>query len=549
MKKTGFLSLLLLCCNFLEAQITDRSRPAAWNDLVNGGRFMDRFEAIPIMNKPTSDTWGGENVLPRDTSNGIEDRVYSYWGGNIVRGDDGKYHLYVCRWREDSPKGHMEWFHSIVVHAVADNAIGPYKVMDIVGSGHNPEAFQLKDGSYVIYVIDGYYHSKSLNGPWEYNTFHFDARDRPVIEGLSNLSFARREDGSFLMVCRGGGIWFSKDGISSYNQVSDKSVYPPVDGRFEDPVIWKTNIQYHMIVNDWYGRIAYYLRSKDGVNWKVDTGEAYMPGLAIYEDGTKVDWFKYERIKVLQDELGRAYQANFAVIDTLKHEDKPRDTHSSKNISIPLIVGRQIELLGKKKITERTKRIQLLIKAEEGFNPHTDIDLESLRFGASEAVNYGGGCVAVDSKMKGNDLIITFNGKGNGLSAENFVGKLLGKTSDGELLFGYTRLPWISYYEPILSPKSPEIEQASEGADIQVEIQNFGQVTSSIIPIQIYVKEQNGYEKIAAAELQGIEPFEKIKLRLFTKYEFVKGGIYTLKLVVKTEDNHFEESEFEVKVE
>ena len=105
------------------------------------------------------------------------------------------------------------------------------------------------------------------------------------------------------------------------------------------PVIWRDHIQYHLIVNDWLGRIAFYLRSKDGVNWVVDPGEAYMPGVAVHADGQVEDWFKYERLKVYQDKYGRAIQANFAVIDTLKNEDKPFDHHSSKNISIPLNPG------------------------------------------------------------------------------------------------------------------------------------------------------------------------------------------------------------------
>ena len=149
------------------AQITDRARPAEWNHLVKGGRFMDLFLPIPIIGSSTRDTWGADNVIPRYVDNGIEDNDYSYWGGNAVLGDDGKYHLFVCRWREDSPKGHMEWFHSEVVHTVSDKPMGPYKVKDVVGSGHNPELFRLKDGSYVIYVIDGQYRSKTLNGQWE----------------------------------------------------------------------------------------------------------------------------------------------------------------------------------------------------------------------------------------------------------------------------------------------------------------------------------------------------------------------------------------------
>ena len=109
-------------------------------------------------------------------------------GGNAFVGSDGKYHLYVCRGREDSPRGHAEWGNSIVVHAVADIPTGPYKVKDTVGPGHNPEVFQLKDGRYVIYVINGYYIADSVDDPWQREKFQFNPRDRHIIEGLSNLS-------------------------------------------------------------------------------------------------------------------------------------------------------------------------------------------------------------------------------------------------------------------------------------------------------------------------------------------------------------------------
>lgn len=429
------------------AQIVERQRPTEWNALVFGGRFMDRFLPMKNTGELTSETWGAKEVIPRYIDNGIEDNIYSYWGGNVKLGDDGKYHLFVCVWRENSPKGHMFWPNSSVYHAVADNSFGPYNLKDSVGFGHNPEIFQLNDGSYIIYVINGYYLGNNLNGPWEFKKFDFDPRDRKIIEGLSNLTFAQREDGSYIMVCRGGGVWLSKTGISPYSQVSNKRVYPAVEGRFEDPVIWKTNIQYHLVVNDWFGRIAWYLRSEDGINWKVDPGEAYLPGIAKYEDGTEVNWFKYERFKVFQDKFGRATQAHFAVIDTLKQLDLPNDNHSSKHIIIPLSVGRLITILNKDKITTNTKTIKVKIEAEEGFNPHTDIDVNSLFFGASEEVNFGRGCVVQKTEKSGYDLIVTFNGKGNGITADNFAAKLLGKTSEGKLLFAYSRLPEVQYIE------------------------------------------------------------------------------------------------------
>jgi len=496
--------LLLTCCIFTYeayALSVERERPKEWDALVAGGRFMDRFLPMPVQGELTNETWGADNVKPRCVANGLEDNEWSYWGGNAKLGVDGKYHLYVCRWREDSKKGHMEWPRSLVVHAVSDNSFGPYKVKATVGKGHNPEVFQLADGRYVIYVINGYYIADGVNGPWEYNKFEFKQRGRRIIEGLSNLTFARREDGSFLMVCRGGGVWFSKTGISSYNQVTDKRVYPPVEGRFEDPVVWRTNVQYHLIVNDWYGRIAFYLRSKDGINWKVDPGEAYLPGIAKYEDGTTVDWYKYERIKMLQDEYGRATQAHFAVIDVVKLEDKGDDNHSSKHICIPLTVGRLLSILDKEQITAKTKTIRVKIKAEDDINPHTDIDIDSLRFGASEEVNFGRGSKVIKTERSGDDLVVTFDGAGNGITEDNFAGKLLGKTSSGKLLFGYARLPWVDYIEPALSAQRPRFAKSENGFKIAVEVQNFGQVASR--PAVVKIESINGGQvaEVAAGEV------------------------------------------------
>ncbi len=506
-----FLILVMFSAQ-VRAQVTQRERPAEWNNLVDGGRFLDRFLPIAPVGKLACNTWGVKGVIPRYVDNGIEDNEWSYWGGDIIV-ENGKYHLFVCRWREDSPKGHMEWPNSIVVHAVSDNSEGSFKVQEVIGKGHNPEAFRLKDGRYVIYVIDGYYIADNINGPWTYGKFEFNPRDRKIIEGLSNLSFAQREDGSYIMVCRGGGIWFSKDGISEYSQVTSKRVYPDVDGRFEDPVIWRDNVQYNMIVNDWLGRIAYYLRSKDGIHWKIDPGEAYTTGIAIYKDGTKEDWFKYERIKIFQDKYGRAVQANFAVIDTLKSEDKPNDRHSSKNISIPLNKGLLMTVLNQDKIDEKTKSIKVKIEAEDDFDPQASIDLGSLRFGASEKVNFGLGSKAVKSENVGKDLIVTFKGAGNGLNEDDFAAKLVGRTRDGKLLFGFARLPGLNYLEPELSSCLPLLVKTSSGYELDVEVQNFGQVTSK--PGSLKIEQALGSkDNITSGEIPPLRPFEKVTLKL-----------------------------------
>ncbi len=485
-KKRSLVLIILahLVC-LVQAQHEDIARPEAWKDLALGGRFMDRFEPTPLVGPRTNDCWGVDAVKPRDVLNGIEEAAWSYWGGNTVQGQDKMFHLFVCRWPENHPKGHMAWGGSEVVRAVSGNRLGPYRVAEVIGPGHNPELYRLKDGRYVCYVINAYYLGQTINGPWERKQFEFNARDRKIVADLSNLSFSIREDGSYLMVNRGGGMWVSRDGVSPWEQVTQGSMYPKVEGRFEDPVLWRTEVQYHMIVNDWHGRIAYHLRSKHGLHWKVDSGEAYLPGLARSEDGKEDEWYKYERIKLFLDQHRRAVQANFAVIDYSKWEDKASDIHSSKNISIPLTPGRILTLLNKERITRYSMEVRVRIAAEPGFDPYADVQLNSLRFGAPEEVDFGRGAQLVGIEKQGKDLIAVFAGWGNGFSDHNFAGKLLGRTSKGTLLFGYCRLPWVNYEEPILTVSRPQILAQDSRYVLKVAVSNHGQWASEPSELQI----------------------------------------------------------------
>jgi len=93
---TYALLLGLLFSIQINAQIKERERPEEWNQLVEGGRFLDRFMPISPLGNLTTEIWGAHDVIPRYTDNGIEDPAWSYWGGNILKGDDGIYHLFVC---------------------------------------------------------------------------------------------------------------------------------------------------------------------------------------------------------------------------------------------------------------------------------------------------------------------------------------------------------------------------------------------------------------------------------------------------------------------
>ena len=488
-----------------KAQVEERQRPAEWEKLVMGGRYMDRFEAM-APSRTARANWGAEAVRQRYVDNGIEQDGISFWGGNILKGKDGLYHMYVCGWPENSRKGHMFWPNSTVFHATSQQLGGPYKVQNSIGKGHNPEAYVLDDGRIVVYTIDGYYIADRPEGPWMFGKFEFDQRGHRIIEGLSNLTFCRRQDGSRLMVCRGGGVWISRDGLKPWRQITSERVYPKVEGRFEDPVVWRDSLQYHLIVNDWLGRVAWYERSLDGIHWIVEPGEAYTYAFSRHEDGIAEPWFKYERAKVFQDGQGRVVQMNFAVIDTLKNEDRPNDTHSSKNICITMNKGLLLEVLNTGPITAKTKKIELRIRGEKDFDPAKEVDVKSLILGSYKEVNYGRGVKPVKVKQEGGDLIVTFSGKGSGIDANEWAPKLIGRSKTGKLLWGYARLQYVNYNPAILSPSA-----AYEKDGLQwVEVENFGLTESE--PQTITIK--NVKNKEVSVSVPALKPYEKKVLKL-----------------------------------
>ena len=487
------------------AQVEERQRPAEWEQLVLGGRHMDRFETM-APSRTARANWGAEAVRNRYVDNGIEQDGISFWGGNILKGQDGQYHLYVCGWPENSPKGHMFWGNSTVFHATSRNLGGPYKVQNSIGKGHNPEAYVLDDGRIVVYTIDGYYIADRPEGPWMFGKFEFDQRGHRIIEGLSNLTFCRRQDGSRLMVCRGGGVWISRDGLQPWRQITSERVYPKVEGRFEDPIVWRDSLQYHLIVNDWLGRIAWYERSLDGMHWIVEPGEAYTYAFSRHEDGTAEPWFKYERAKVFQDEEGRVIQMNFAVIDTLKNEDLPGDRHSSKNICIRMNKGLLLEVLNTEPISARTKKIELRIKGEKDFDPAAEVDVKSLTFGSYKEVNYGRGAKAVKVRQEGNDLIVTFNAKGCGIDSDEWAPKLIGRSKSGKLLWGYAKLPYVNYQPAVLSASAAYEKDGAQWVDVE----NFGLTASE--PQTLMVKNSQGRE--VSVNVPALQPYGKAKLPL-----------------------------------
>lgn len=523
----NYLKLLSLSAAFTASLASAQS-------LVNGGQFKDRI--MPMQGSVTLETlkaenpnakiWGAPEVQNRYVDNGTERDDMNIWGGNVYKDEDGLYHQFVAGWNGVT-RPFSYWSNSDIYHFTSTTPYGPFTNGVNIGRGHNPEIFRAKDGTYVVYALIGNsscwrHTAQSLNGPWTFEQMPYDLRDRALSTGstttYSNWTFARREDGSQYCMDRGGAVWISTDGLSEFCQVLGTSCYPNGGGgTFEDPVVWKDEVQYHMIVNDWKARKAYYSRSADGFHWVAEDGLAYDIEISVHTDGTREEWYKYERPRVFQDSYGRAIQLNMAVIDTIKAEDLANDHHSSKNIAMPLNPGLRLFVLNEDPITTATEEISVKVMAEDGFCPSTDLDIASLRFGSHKKVNNGGGAPATDSRTdEDGNLILTFNGKETGIDAGEFAPKLIGHYTEGYLMnietghslkpsfcYGYARLPYHNYSPAYLSPVLPEIGEGSIVTAVRID--NYG-LSASTEGQTVKVMTTNG-TVLATGTVKTIEPY------------------------------------------
>lgn len=481
---------------------------------VRGGQFKDLILPMPIINGlESAGIWGNENVVPRDRDNGMEDMQWCYWGGNPIKGKDGNYHIAVCRWPENT--GHMGWFESEVAHCVSDNPFGPYQITQaIVKKGHNPEVMRMPDGSFVLHIMNGNaYTSDTMPGPWTHiGRMSMDSRGFTASNRMgSNLTTEYRPDGSIVVMLKNGYIAISNTGILGPYKMASTDNYSRATGYPEDPVIWRSRHQYHCVYNHAQDRRSAYMRSLDGVHWKNEYGLPYDASTTFYTDGTKNTWYKFERPKVLQDKLGRATHLSLAVMDVAKGADKGNDKHSSKNMVMPLVTEKAISIQGDSPITPDNKTIVLKIKAEKGFDPQLDLNLDSLRFGSDTVVNHGGGCKAQSSKAAGNDLIITFAGK-HGLTHHDYDFKLIGKTKSGDLVFGYALLPGKSPRAASLIALPHTIKEVGGKNVLECAIENAGLSDSKAQKVLFYEYSREGRRLVAMPQVPAVRSYASHKL-------------------------------------
>jgi len=316
--------------------------------------LIDYFQPMPIVSALDAHAWGAETVGPRDTHNGLEDDLthWNYWDGQILRGKDGRYHLFASRW--DHSKGHEEWWNSHAISAVSDTLTGPYTDQGLLwpdsagGKGHNMVVLTLPDGTFAIVASEtrpgDVFVSASLDGPWTHlGSIQVADTEFSSLGRLSNVSMIVRPDGDFQIVPRSGAILLSKTGILGPYIVQGPSIYPAIPGmplhdshNLEDPVVWWSGGLYHIVINNFSDRKAYHLTSVNGItDWRY-RGLACDPTTDFlrYANGVVNHWHKIERPSIFL-ENGHVAAVTLAVIDVPKEEDLGKDKHGSKVIVIP----------------------------------------------------------------------------------------------------------------------------------------------------------------------------------------------------------------------
>lgn len=248
---------------------------------------------------------------------GYRQEGYWVWCSSIIKGDDGKFHMYASRWPKNMLM-HPGWMvASEIVHCVSDTAEGPYRFSDVAlgrrgkeywdgESQHNPRILRHGDTYVLFYMgsthplddarlhpeqvtLDSAYAlvgrankrvgiatAKSPYGPWT-------RLDRPVLETkpgtfysflTSNPTPVIHKDGSATLVFKARrytekfpfysemtlGIAKAPRFSGPYTVVGDKPFVG--DGsesglpEMEDPYLWEDDRGFHLLAKDHQGKIT-----------------------------------------------------------------------------------------------------------------------------------------------------------------------------------------------------------------------------------------------------------------------------------------------------
>ena len=334
---------------------------------------------------------------PIDRDNGLADPAWWYWCPSLVRGDDGRWHLFASRWPRHLPM-HPGWLlASEVVRAEADRPEGPFRVVATVLAArggewwdgrmaHNPRV--MRDGARWLMFYTGSTHpfadpetdpvltcadprvivarsrkrvglaiADRPEGPWR-------RPDDPLIDVrpgcfdsflTSNPSPVNLENGDWLLIYKArawtGTVAAPAHGAmvlgaataaaagGPWRRVGEGPILPVALGELEDPFVWRSDRGLELLAKDMSGRLCgvphggFHAWSPDGRDWRAAAQPLAHDRRIRWRDGTVQQMGAMERASYLIQD-GRPTHLVAAVADG---ENGFVGASRTWNVVIPLI--------------------------------------------------------------------------------------------------------------------------------------------------------------------------------------------------------------------
>jgi hypothetical protein len=297
-------------------------------------------------------------LLPSPIYGGFKQEGYFVWCGSVVKGEDGRYHMFASRWPE-SLGFRAQWlFNSQIVRASSSTPEGPYRFEEVVlprrdrryfdaMSQHNPQ-IKYWNGKYYLYYMGTTYGgpipergegiregritevwnnkriglavSDSVFGPWK-------RRETPLLEPrrpghwdctvTTNPTTAIMSDGSTYMIYKSReysgatlrlGVAHATSPEGPFVRLQDEPIlqFGDPDMHVEDPFLWYTEDgTFHLLIKDDSKNgspgltgergAGVYLTSKDCKNWDIGPNPKAYSRKVEWDNGSQTTQCNLER--------------------------------------------------------------------------------------------------------------------------------------------------------------------------------------------------------------------------------------------------------------
>jgi hypothetical protein len=289
---------------------------------------------VTLCNRPFA-----QLLLPAPRHGGFAQPGYWIWCGSVIRGEDGRYHMFASRWPQSLPffDGYKQA--SEVVRAAADQPEGPYTFEEIVLPArgpqhwdgmmtHNPTVHRA-GGTFLLFYIGSTYRTPdqsynniriglatapSIYGPWT-------RRSAPVLHPrpgkwdstvVTNPAPCVLADGRILLVYRSNtpdglrlGAAMAADADAPFERLADEPVIKFPDGHHaEDPFIWQCGDHFEMLAKDWTGMTGQpgsglHARSTNMIAWELMPQPRAYSRQVTWDDGATTEQGHLERPQLL----------------------------------------------------------------------------------------------------------------------------------------------------------------------------------------------------------------------------------------------------------